>query len=121
MIALPVAPKGPIKPRVGETFDFIRSANFKTCQPKSNLIRRAQHSEKDNQPLDSNTSSSDAAERNQLPPPPPPRRRSPVGRDVQVTQDDPEERDIFIPVLVILCLVAYGTTALIAWLEYQDF
>ena len=54
--------------------------------------------------------------------PAPPRRRSPVARGFDAAPDasgEPEERDYFIPILVMVSLAGYAITVLIAWLEYQ--
>ena len=54
--------------------------------------------------------------------PPTPRRRSPVGRNISdEQQEEPVERDLFIPIIVLVTIVAYGACVLMAWLEYQGF
>jgi hypothetical protein len=127
MIVLSVASKGAFKPRVYETC-ANRSLTFKSCQPlivKRTRLIRAQDSKEDNQSLESSKELD--ATRAQLPktnipasaPPPPPRRRSPVGRELEEDKEEEQERDIFIPVMVVLALVGYGATAVIAWLEYE--
>lgn len=50
---------------------------------------------------------------------PPPRRRSPAVVS-RLPPDEPQERDLFVPIITVLSLAAYGVTALIAWLEYQQ-
>jgi hypothetical protein len=123
MILVSLAPQEAITPSVHRTFAF-RSKCFKTTQPLVTIkttLTRAQNSKKDDQSLDSNKSP--ANDRTQLPQadtlsPPPPRRRSPVGRDEEDTEKEPD-RDLFIPIMVVLALVGYGATAVIAWLEYE--
>lgn len=36
-------------------------------------------------------------------------------------REEEQERDLFVPVLVVVSLLAYATTALLAWLEYNDY
>jgi len=120
-----VAPQEANKPRIYRTCGN-RSLVFTTSQPritrKTELIRAQNSSKKDIQPLDSNKSP--ANDRNKLQKadtissPPPPRRRSPVGR-VEEGSEEEEERDLFIPIMVVLALVGYGATAVIAWLGYE--
>lgn len=124
MMVLSIAPQGAIKPHVYGIY-ANRSLSFKTSQSlitrRTKLIR-AQNSQEDDQPLGS--SKRPENNRNQLPQadtqstPPPLRRRSPVGRANEDTEKE-EERDLFIPIMVVLALVGYGATAVIAWLEYE--
>lgn len=50
------------------------------------------------------------------PQPPPP---TPYFKN-KVAEEQEEERDLFIPAMVILALAGYAATALIAWWEYQQ-
>ena len=52
------------------------------------------------------------------PGPPPPRRRSPVLAPAGAEEE--QERDLFVPILVIVSLFAYCMTAVIAWVEYNS-
>lgn len=56
--------------------------------------------------------------RTEQPGPAPPRRRSPALQTQTPEVEEPEERDLFIPIVVVLALAGYATTALIAWVEY---
>ena len=52
------------------------------------------------------------------PGPPPPRRRSPALAPAAAEEE--QERDLFVPILVVVSLFAYCLTAAIAWVEYNS-
>ena len=52
------------------------------------------------------------------PGPPPPRRRSPALAPAGAEEE--QERDLFVPILVVVSLFAYCMTAVIAWVEYNS-
>lgn len=53
---------------------------------------------------------------------PPSDRDSPTRQSTRSERDlEEEERDYFIPIMVVVALAGYAATALIAWVEYQTY
>ena len=121
MINLLTGAQGAIKPQAPKNRSSVFNSSRSTIARRTSFCRAQKDEEEGTKQLDSNsdTDLSKLAQINSPPSPPPPRRRSPVGRTTEYDQVEEEERDLFIPIMVILALVGYGATAVIAWLEYE--